>query len=196
MWAFKEHCQNVCCVQAWDVSRRVSCAMFPYWIFRSECWLSPSSFIFLKFLALVGCTSYISVLHIALFVCVCVCVALFSHVFTTLIRMRGPPTLRALAASAADDCWLARNALHAVTPLGCLQTCMWNLWLSKPRMCFLFNSWAIRLKSCTRFYLLFSPYDFNVWTSRRVTIIIIKTLFSVMWGADVKFPLFLLYVID
>lgn len=123
------------------LARCLVCNVFPYWIFRSECWLSPSSFIFLKFLALVGCTSYIGV-HIALSLCVCVCVIFFLHVFTTLIRMHGPPALHVLAGRATDHCWLARSALRTVTPLGCLQTCMWNLWLNQPKMCFLFFSFS------------------------------------------------------
>lgn len=69
--------------------------------------------------------------------------------------MHDPPALHVLAGRATDHCWLARSALRTVTPLGCLQTCMWNLWLNQPKMCFLFDSWAKRLKSCTVSFFFF-----------------------------------------
>lgn len=202
MWAFKKHCQNVCCVQAWDVSRGVSsCAMFPYWIFRSECWLSPSSFIFFKFLALVGCTSYIGI-HIALSLCMCARHFFLARFFSTHPHAWPSYIMCACCECYTDGCWLARSALHTVAPLGCLRTCMWILWLSQPKMHF-FNSWAKMLKSCNMFFFFTlwcrrctKVRNLYVWTSRRVTTTIIKTLFSVMWGADAEFPLFLLYIID
>lgn len=133
MWVFKEHCQIFVAHRRENVSRGVGCATFPYWssssFFHSECWLSPSSFIFLKFFSSCRLKCIHQYQCSGCIVCVCVCVlasSFFRAHFLQNSFARTPP-LRALAASATDGCRSAKSALHTVRPLGRLQVCSWDI---------------------------------------------------------------------